>query len=306
MGLPALRVGAVLSALGLLVGFAAVHAAPVRADAPGQLILVFSRSIWQEDYPKCTSLVPAARSESLGQIATTLAGMGVTDVSASVVVNYTQPGQNCQQGHMNYASVSDLLGLQAGGWHIFSASVDHANMATMTDTTQVANESCNTIGALQADGFTHPEAQFDYPSGKHSSLDQSIVATCFDFARYYRAANYFTATSAQAANWLIPAYSTQGTATKYTSVATLAQEMTPPSGTVGEVQTYQLLDGDYGTPGTGVWWTCGATETHATSMGEGYCASDFYAALQQALAAGVTITDPYAVSQAWGRSVPGN
>lgn len=223
-----------VSTAALMTATGITTAAP--AAGAGQLMLIFSRSIWQEQYPKC-SPTPTAASENLGTINAKLASMGVPGATASVVVNYTQTAETCGSTHMLYASQADLLGLQSAGWNIISASKDHIQINPSSTTQQIQDESCNTIPTLRAEGFTHPESQFDYPSGNHTTASQQIVAGCFDFARFYRTANTFTATSAAAANWLVPAYSTIGNGSAYTPVATLAHEMTPPAGTATEVQT---------------------------------------------------------------------
>lgn len=278
------------------------YAVRAEASSPGELVITFGRSILQEQFSKCGSTTGA--TESLTTIAQELQSLGYT-ANGSLVTNYIGTTEQCEYSTTLYPSWNDLLNLQTEyGWHFFSASDDHTNFTQLTSD-EVYAHSCGTIAGFQAQGIIHPEAQFNYPDGKADAADQSIVGTCFDLARTYGSNDDFTAATASKANWLIKVFSIQGGTSNYTSEAVLANEMTAASGTVAQIQAYALVDGDYGTVNKGVWWRCGNGEQHQTSRSELYCASDFYGALSQ-IPAGTVTTNPYDVSQEWGRQVPGN
>jgi hypothetical protein len=198
---------------------------------------------------------------------------------------------------------------------LVSASVDYADMTTLTTSQQKA-EACDSRDVLVAHGIAAPIALFAYPNNNFTATINTLVRTQCQYRlgrKYGNAAN--TPTSVQTGFLIVysingghctdPALACSALSTRYayTPRSTLAKIVHPAAGTWVVPQFYRLVSGAKST-GRLRWNCLGAAASHYTfdtggDSTELYCANDYYGAFANEPAyvnAGLTIGQ---VETAW-------
>jgi hypothetical protein len=229
----------------------------------------------------------------------------------NVVIDFANTGR-CA-GRKDYASWTQLSSLLSTpfGWQSISGSQSYPfNMASLT-ASQVQSESCATLPALTAKGFSRAWGLFAYPGGDYTynksgvagsgNAQADIVHNCFAYGRIY--GNGSNERARLVAPWLIQALSpvggtAAGSAGTYQVPSVVAQKVAtrvkPDSWFV--IQYYRFRSGAV----AGDHNCLGPESTHFTKFNEEYCWEDFQVVLA-AIPAGAVVTDPATVACAWGR-----
>ena len=286
---------------------------------PAYLTILMARMMWTGN----ENCQPVAGYVSLDRVADALAARGLAATGA-VVTGRTQETTRRCQGNYELASWSDLAQLRdQRGWTMVSTGATHENMLTMTPEQQQA-ESCATLPVLEAHGHARAWGLFGYPNNRYSTaLQQDLISTCFAFGRRYAfapnrqsevAAPWFAnATPGDGGNCVdvtagCPAVDQTGdgvidSADAYRPPSYLASNLAPHAGEWRIVQFYRFVEGSR-TTGDFQWdCTDPNPDRHWTNRRELYCFDDFQAELDM-IPAGVTVTDPATVAEAWGRPNP--
>ena len=273
---------------------------PVNAAEPAYLTLVVGRSQWVATVG-CT---PMPNTIDLGQVATELAGRGLTATGLVVTTPTQQSTRYCHSDIGVYASWNDLAMLRdTYGWTFDSTGARHKNMLTLTPAQQLA-ESCGSLTPLRDHGHDRSGALFGYPNNVYdATMQANVVSTCFDFGRRY---GYPSNTrqgvlSDGGLQWTL---SVNGNMPgHYTSRETLAQVMNPAPGEWSVVQVYRFVTG--ARSGAGSSWDCTSANSaeHWTSRAELYCWDDFLWALDR-IGTGVSVVDARTVADEWFGTTP--
>lgn len=273
------------------------------AATPGRLSILIGRSV--DGLCLGSSSTPLPDVLNLTQVAQALQARGLVAVTNVVLSRTPATGPDrCSQGRL-YPSYTSLASLdRTYGWQVNSEGYSHVQATSPTFNAEY--ETCDSLEALTARGFSTARGEFAYPNGVATSAVQSVVNSCpYGFGRYYysphQGIQFATPHSVQATNGEAPTLSVDGP--KLESVATLTRAMMPPAGAWAQVQIYSLIRaGSYRPAGSpGYSWDCRTGVPHTTSVAEIYCAQDFFAALDAARRAGVSGTTPLAQAKLWGR-----
>ena len=308
------RIALVTAALSLLS--AVTIPTPAGAAEPSFLTVQFGRSI-EGSYNKICG-VPVAGIMTLAQVAADLQARGMVGVG-TVVVNRTGTANELCLGGDTYADWPDLQALYAEGWRFVSDGMTHNNMLTMTPAEQQA-ESCGSLPYFAAHGLKSANGEFAYGDNKESAtIQNTIVARCFDFGRKYWAGGVNTYSVMSPPRWLKTQSITGGACSTpgqpcYTP--TSAQKgrhyMSPTilAGMVAAEHGYQWIDLQFYRLVSGVStispaysWDCSSSDwtRHWTSQTEMYCENDFDTILNS-VPSSTVVTDPASVYTAWSQS----
>ena len=280
---------------------------------PGYLTILFGRSQWST----AINCVPPTGAVNLGQVAAELQGRGFSATGNVVVDRTNESGLYCQQGYALHPSWEQLADLRdTFGWTFISAGATYTAMTGLT-TAQQFQESCGSLQAFVDHGHDRAWGLFAYPGNAQTTkIQQDVVSTCFAYGRKY--AGNVNVRSTMQPPWFQNTYSVNGGACndpdlncfsmssvgvnrRYAPPNVLLARVTPGSGEWGSVQFYRLVTGSRSTGGQR--WDCTSADPqrHWSNKAELYCWSDFTAFLD-GLPAGIAVTDPATVADAWGRA----
>jgi hypothetical protein len=288
------------------------------ATSPSYLTISFGRTQWVQTDGTCKAM---SGTVALDQVAAAMAQRGFSGVGNVIVNRTAESGFTCISGYYLSPGWDQLATLRdSDGWTFVSASTSYRDLTTLSAAQQDA-ESCGSLDAFVAHGHTRAWGLFAYPDNRFSTtVQKNVVSTCFAYGRRYgRAVNVRTTMTAP---WFANAdsvnggscnqsgaacYDVNGAPRRYRSPLDLANRVAgiQPDGWLN-VQFYRFVTGSRGTPsGSGFRWDCTSTDwrLHWTSKTEIYCYNDFLTMLD-AVGAGVTVTDPATVAEAWGRTPP--
>ena len=287
-----------------------------RAADPAYLTLLFGRTQWEQRDSTCTTILPG--SITLGQVAQELQRRGLTGVGI-VITSWTSSSTRTCRGRLVYPTWGDLASLRDGyGWIMVSGGVSHADMTKLT-ATQQRQESCGSLPAFADRGHARATGLFAYGNNKYTTKIQTdVVGTCFAYGRTYGGG--LNLRSRMTAPWFQSTVSYNGGACndlsracadtsshggrRYALPSDVAVRMQPTAGQWSAVQFYRFVTGRRDDPADPSFaWDCTATDPrqHWSTRAEIYCWEDYKTALD-AIPAGVTVTDPLTVANAWGRT----
>ena len=283
------------SSLAVILLFVVAQPLPVSAAEPAYLTLVVGRSQWVATVG-CT---PMPNTIDLGQVATELAGRGLTATGLVVTTPTQRSTRYCHSDIGIHASWNDLAMLRdTYGWTFDSTGAQHKNMLTLTPAQQL-DESCGSLTPLRDHGHDRSGALFGYPNNVYdATMQANVVSTCFDFGRRY-GYPFTTRDGASADGGLQWTLSVNGNMpARYTPRETLAERMNPGPGEWSVVQVYRFVTGVRS--GTGSSWDCTSANAaeHWTSRAELYCWNDFLWALDR-IGSDVSVVDARTVADAW-------
>lgn len=281
------------------------------ASGGAYLTVVMGRTVHAVVDGRCR---PIANSVSLPEVARQLQGVGLIATGAVVLDWIGADGLQCHNGAA-YPSWTELGMLRDNyRWSFVSEGPDHVQVDSLTRGEQYA-ASCGSLQTLAAHGHTRAWGMFAYPGGSPSEgMQQAVTQRCFAYGRtYLRPINtpeqvakspFFQHTmqvyGGSCQNTKLPC-SRIPTRHKYMPASTLQSYLRPAAGQWSAVQVYKFVKGSYGLQsGAGPRWDCTAADwrAHWTTSTELYCLGDFLAAAR-GIPAGVTVTDPAGVAQAW-------
>lgn len=264
--------------------------APVSEGEPAYLTLLFGRALW-EPVVDCR---PVPGGVTLERVARELHARGLSATTSVVTGRTGDTTRRCEHTVMSYASWADLDHLRTDfGWTVVSNGATHEDITDL-DRAGQRGESCGSLRTLEEHGHTRAWGLFGYGNDKRdATVQQEVVSRCFAFGRRYSTSVNKRADVAEP--WFQNTFSVKSGM----SADRLAKAMAPNPGEWRVVQVYRLVDG---TRNVGrLRWDC-TGEDHWTSRTELFCVDDFLAAVDR-IPAGVTVTDPATVAEAWGRSV---
>ena len=286
------------------------------AQSTGYLTVTLGRAL----YSKATACATPQGMMTIDQVVPELAALGIR-VTAPVVPDRTlEIGVNCVGGSL-YPSWADLGDLRdSDGLTVVSATQGYHNLPTL-NTDQQFQSSCGSLAPIIAHGNHRAWGLLAYPNdGYTTAVQDSVVSHCFAFGRTYVHANQADSEttnveSTMTAPWLQVTINVggglcndraqtcskpSGSLPKYTSPVRLASLVNVAGGDWTAMQFYSFVTGAK-TSGS-IRWDCTNSDwqEHWTSQYEVYCWSDFLSALSQ-IPAGVVVTDPATVAEAWGR-----
>jgi hypothetical protein len=299
--------------------------------------LVAGRSFWEGTDARCVPYGDAV-SVDLGEVAAALkARARPLPVHGLLQGAYTaETERTCGGGGLfaaTFPSWSDTAVLRdTYGW-TFGSNGRDLNYMTQPGRTQAEqwSTSCGALRDLRAHGHTRGWALFAYPGGGgpedlDDQVQRDVVSPCFSWARRYTDSAPFErnqradegSRTANPLGWAwahniyggrchlagAPCSSPISTPDRvYDSPQTLAQFLRPAAGEWSVLQFHAFVTGAR-LAGSGSLWDCRSPDwrAHWTTRPEFYCWQDFLTALD-ALPADVTVADPVAVAQAWGRQM---
>jgi hypothetical protein len=288
-----------------------VQVTPGGGNDPGVdvpfITLLFSRSQWAAH----DSCQVAAGSVTLEEIAADVAVRGWTGTGTIVTSQPPATGIRCIGDGLE-PSWDTLARIHRDyRWEFVSHSQTAPNMTTLSND-RVFEESCGSLPILYSHGFDRAWGLFAYPVNRFTtSMQSTIVSTCFAFGRQYVGSRNLSST--MAAPWLANAWSVNGgacndssrscyslqTPYRYVDPGRLASFLQVRAGEWSIVQFYALVTG--AKLSGSLRWDCTSPDwrQHFTSKTEVYCWTDYQRALA-AIPADAVVTDPATVAQAWG------
>ena len=257
------------------------------------LTILFGRTLWQP----VVDCQPVEGGVTLERVARELQARGRAATGSVVTGRTHDDTRQCEFTVMSYASWADLAHLRDGfGWTFVSNGATHGDMTRMAHGAQV-DESCGSLEQLEARGHLRAWGLFGYGNDKRDdAVQRTVVDRCFAFGRRYsKKVNHRRDLSPP---WFANALSVEGGM----SVDRMAKAMAPKPGEWRVVQVYRLVEGERRT-GKQQWDCRRSSDRHWTTRTELYCLDDFLAAVDR-IPAGVVVTDPATVAEAWGRANP--
>jgi hypothetical protein len=277
------------------------------------LTLLFSR--WE--ITTATRCVPDSTGSAnlMTVVAPELARRGLR-ATGSVETGITQ---NTTRACVHYrstlaASWADLSRLRdAYGWAFVSHGRTWAtNLSSMT-AGQQWSDTCGSLLDLERHGFWTADGLFAFPNNRWSQeVQTNVVSTCFAFGRRYGSGPTNRTEAMSSPHWqrtqgisggrcndpALPCASLH-TVTTYRSPDRIRAEMASLGADQWlTLQSYVLVTGDRSGE-----WRCNAADwrDHWTNDAERYCWTD-YLRILAGIPAGVRVTDPKTVAEAWGRT----
>jgi hypothetical protein len=310
LGLARGSIGVVLVLSALVPTGVTAHAAE-----PRFVSILFGRNQWVQA-EGCTRM---ANTVDLGVAATELARRGLT-ATGNVVLKYTPAtGLRCLSGGYFIHPGWDWIQQQAsGGWHFASAGRYYRWMTNLTYAQQV-DESCGSLPAFQSHGI-NATGMFAYPNDKYTiDIQRDPVEPCFRWGRTYGTG--VTTHALASSPWFQSTYSVYGGRCAVPGTTCYAANpkyrTTPPDQMISQIrslqpgqwytiQFYRFVTGANLDPTDHFQWDCTSPDParHWMNKVEMYCWSDFLrvidALASERDAAGLVVTDPLGVANAWG------
>jgi hypothetical protein len=309
-------------ALVLLLGMLASvcpSAPAAAARRSGYVTILFGRTQFTTVGGDCQ---PVSGAIDLNDVATDLATRHLTAVGTIVVDRTNESGFACWG---RYALQPDWKWIEeryGEGWRFVSAGRTYADMTTLSPGAR-RRESCGSLPAFEAHGIKGANGLFAYPNNHFTpALQTNPVSRCFAYGRRYDTIEHPNVRPDMGAPWFANTYSVNGgtcndpalpcftvtgtpentPAYRYASPESLIAAMHTRPRMWFIAQFYRFVMGTR--TGTGLSWDCTSADwrQHYTSRQEVYCYDDFLAimdGLQDAVATGVTVTDPATVARAW-------
>jgi len=308
-------VAAALAAV--LIGRGAASSAPPQAKAStdgGFLTLLFSRSA-VTTANDC--VVDDSNVERLDTgVAPEFAKRGITGTGTVETGLVKDTRMACSHGRSTmYASWAQLAALRdTYGWSFVSHSRSYLSDFSKLTPRQQWDETCGSVQDLAAHGHTRGDGLFAWPhSDGDNALQASLVDKCFAFGRRYSPTPETKAQALTAPYWnhtqqlgggrchnsALPCYTIGTKPARYRSPSQVGKQVASIGpGEWYTVQVYVLVTGFRAGQ-----WDCRSSnwQDHWTSDYERYCWSDYLKVLDR-IPAGVQVTDPKTVAQAWGRT----
>jgi hypothetical protein len=289
------------------------------ARRSGYVTILFGRTQFTTVGGDCR---PVSGAVDLDQVAADLAARDLTAVGTVVVDRTNESGFGCWG---RYALQPDWTWIERRydeGWRFVSAGSTYTDMTTLSAGAR-RRESCGSLAAFDAHGIQGADGLFAYPNNHYTdALQANPVSRCFAYGRRYDTIEHPNARGDMHQPWFartysvnggmcndpeLPCYTVTGTPEdtpiyRYASPGALITAMHTQPRTWFIAQFYRFVMGSR--TGTALSWDCTGADwrQHYTSRQEVYCYDDFIAimdGLQQATAAGVTVTDPATVARAW-------
>ena len=307
---------------GALICLAGALPSHARAIEPGYLTLSFGRTQWVT----AKDCVRLPHTVDLGRVATEFRSRGLVGTGNVVTGRTPQTGIGCFNGYVLHPGWDRLASLRDdAGWTFVSASRTYARFATLTPEQQW-EESCGSLREFEEHGHARAWGLFAYPNDTYSlEAQRDVVSTCFAYGRTYDdslplgpgnlnvrsevVAPWFQRTSSlfggSCNDPSLPCHAA-GFTRRYGSVSDLRRLVRVGEDRWFNLQAYRFVTGAHGSLGrAGMNWDCTASDwrAHWASASELYCWVD-YKRILNAIPAGVVVTDPATVAEAWGRADP--
>lgn len=285
---------------------------------PGIVTVMWGRSNWSvATGAGCKFTPPGARN--LEQNLIDLRSRGLK-ASGGVVLNRTAAtARTCVSDMMTQSSWADLARLRdAYGFSVNSQGATYADMTAMKTDAQRFAESGATLPVFKNRGFTRAWGAFNYPNNKINAAASAVVAKSFAFGRQYgtvvnQRAEVMTypylmrtlsVMGGRCNNAALPCYRMPvSNDRRTTDPSRIGSFLSPSADEWAVVQFYRLVEGKYGTMGSGLGWDCSSSDwrNRWTNHPEIYCRNNFLTALGLR-AGGTKNLDPAGVALLWGRT----
>lgn len=286
-----------------------VRALDVASPGPAFLTLMIGRSEWSA----AEGCVTQPGMVTLDRVAAGLTARGRVATGGVVVATVPESTFGCQGGVMVRTPWTELAWLRdQHGWSFVPRS---ESSLSGLPAEQLMIETCGARTALEQHGHLRARGLFAYAN---NTIDEAVqsdpVSTCFAFGRRYgdglttragigppwwqrtRSFNGGACNDAALPCWSMPVANGR----RYESPDLLAALLAPQAGQWRTVQLYRFVEGAGSFAGN--QWDCTAADwrQHWTSRAELYCFGDYLSAVDR-IPAGVVVTDPLTVAEAWGR-----